>query len=1159
MTRLGLSPSALSSFSECRRHTWLELGVARGERVRPGQNEIERLLLEQRGREHEARVLAMYRSRGLDVVQPSPAPGADPAAKARAAEATLAAMERGADVIYQGTLQAGDWLARPDFLLKARLPSRFGAHGYEVVDAKLARHAEARALLQLCAYTDQLARVQEADPEQFWIAIGAESAEPLPFRSASYMAYYRRARDVFTAFVADEGAAEPYPEPVPFCDVCRYWKECEDRRRADDHTSLVAGITRRQRDRLATAGVHTLSALGELEHQRGIDGIDAGPLARIRDQARLQLTARRTSRPGYELLEGVEAGAGLERLPEPTPGDLFLDLEGDPFALGSGLEYLFGWVDLGEPSDGWSRREKAGEPRYFARWAETRGDEKRAFEAFIRRVQRGRLEFPKLHVFHFGHREADALKRLSCKHGTLEEDVDALFREHVLVDLYSVVRQSLRASVEGYTLKQLEALYAFTRRTGPRDAARAMQLYGYWLETSHGGDEVPAHRAIIESYNQDDALSTLRLRDWLEERRQELERQTGKRLARPLQEAVETSRREGKAEVAALVEALQAGLPEDATSDTAEQAAKRLLAHLVSWHWRELKSAYWEYFRAKELPASERLEDRAALDGLEYEGVIADVKQSYVHRYKFPPQEHAIRRKPGAEDPDGEGGKTKKVTVVEIGATHIDLKRSKKSRDAHPRSLIPASPITFDAQEKSLWAIARSVVNHGFSGAGFFAAAGELESAKALLLRKPPECGQATGAPLLAPEEDTVEGVVRLALALKPGVLAVQGPPGSGKTHRAANTIVALIQSGKRVGVTANSHQVILSLIEKCLSLGRERGTDIAAHHLADADDVDDAKRSFPIDRDYSTVSAQLRGRELSLVGGTTFAWSRPDFRSSVDVLVVDEAAQVSLANVLAASAAAPRLLLFGDPAQLEQPQRGVHPPGADVSALEHLMGEGHLTMPDHLGVFLRETRRLHPALCAFTSRVFYEGRLDALPGLEQQEIEGPAPFSGSGLRWLPVAHQGNTNCSDEEVEAIRRVVSTLLGEPSYHFRDKSGNTRALTARDVLVVAPYNKQVAALRRALPAPVRAGTVDKFQGQEAPIVIYSLTSSTAGDAPRGFEFLYSLNRLNVATSRAMALVILVGSPELASAQCRTPRQMQLVNALCSYLELSTPASA
>jgi uncharacterized protein len=505
-------------------------------------------------------------------------------------------------------------------------------------------------------------------------------------------------------------------------------------------------------------------------------------------------------------------------------------------------------------------------------------------------------------------------------------------------------------------------------------------------------------------------------------------------------------------------------------------------------------------------------------------------------------QEHGVRGR-DAEDPDTGKG----VTLHATHALSIDIKRGKRSKEPHPRSLIAAPPLKTDAQEQNLLAIARSVAHHGLH-----LDSDEYASARALLSRTAPS-GAAPGEPLLAPGEDPVAGVVRLALGLRRSVLAVQGPPGSGKTYAAAHTIAALIAAGKRVGVTANSHQVILNVLERAVRVAEAAGGRIAAHHIQGEREPDEAapKLPFSIGKDYADVLERLKRGDLQLVGGTSFAWSRPEYRGCVDVLVVDEAAQVSLANVVAVSAAAPALILFGDPAQLEQPQRGVHPPGADASALEYLIGESGLTMPPDLGVFLPRTRRLHPSICEFTSSVFYEGRLAPEGDLSRQSILSSGPFQGNGLVFVPVDHRGNTHRSDEEIDVVAAVLRALL-DGRTRYQPAAGDARPLEPRDILVVAPYNAMVTALRRQLSKDVRVGTVDKFQGQEAPIVIYTMTSSSAADAPRGLEFLYSLNRLNVATSRAQALVILIASPNLTTARCKTSRQMQLVNALCAYLE-------
>ncbi len=1129
----GFSATDLGAFLECAQRTVLDLAALEGELERPAQNDIERRLLEIRGLEHEARVLEHYRRSEKSVVTISAAPGAK--GSELAAAQTLEAMQSGADVIYQGALAHGDWAGRPDFLVKVNEGGGCWPHHYEVVDAKLAREAKARAVLQLCVYTDHLARIQGRAPRYFHIAVGGEQA-PVRLLADDFMAYYRALRSRFEAFVAEPQAT--YPEPVEHCGVCVWWKRCEERRRGDDHLSLVAGINRRQRDRLVAADVRSLAELGRLAPEVSVDGIASDALARVRRQAALQLAGREAKEVIYELLLEGDAGTGLEALPEPSAGDLFLDLEGDAFYGGQGLEYLFGVVDLGEPViDSFSfdfTERSAGPSRYHAFWAHDAAAEKRAFEAVIDRIVRGREEFPALHVFHFGHREADALKKLSCRHKTRELEIDELLRAHVLVDLLPIVRHALRASVEGYTLKQLEPLHAFRRETELRAAARAMQLFGYWLETAEAERDAEELCRTIEAYNREDCLSTLSLRNWLEARRPELAKARGRAIARPRYEVVDAEQRTSKNQAAAQVaRSLLRGLSDDSSQDEPAQRPRRLLADLLEWHWREAKSSWWEYYRALELAPDDRIVDSAVLAGLVHEGVVGKHKRSDVHRYTFPDQEHAVRARPDPIDP----ATGKSAKVLAIGSRHIDLKRSPSSTVPHPAALVPGKPLDAAAQAESLLALGEAVA--AADGSRF-------RAAQELLSRHVPTRGTS----LLRDGETIESALARLSLGLEGAVLAVQGPPGSGKTHQAALMILALIRAGKRVGVTANSHAVIKNVLSKVFELAG----DSPPRTLHLQDDDDDEPEPFVIHNDKAKAARELASGALDLVGGTAWTWSTERFADTLDVLVVDEAGQMSLANVLAISRAAKNLVLFGDPAQLEQPQKGVHPPGADASALEHLLGDA-LTIPAERGVFLPSTRRLHPNICDFVSSVFYEGRLQPEPGLglEHQAIDGPGALSGSGLRYVPIAHQGNTNVSSEEAERVRSLVEQFLaGE--FTFTDRKQQRRPLGPDDILVVAPYNAQVAALKRALPAEVRkhVGTVDKFQGQEAPIVIYSMTSSSPADAPRGLEFLYSLNRLNVAVSRAKALAVLVASPELTRVACKTPRQLKLVNALCAYLE-------
>jgi hypothetical protein len=350
--------------------------------------------------------------------------------------------------------------------------------------------------------------------------------------------------------------------------------------------------------------------------------------------------------------------------------------------------------------------------------------------------------------------------------------------------------------------------------------------------------------------------------------------------------------------------------------------------------------------------------------------------------------------------------------------------------------------------------------------------------------------------------------------------------------------------------ITAVGHKVIRKLLDEVLQAAREM--NVAAVTCAHRTEGDGSGTGLVREIGANDEALQdLQSGAIKVLGGTPFLWSRAQFMDSVDVLFVDEAGQMSLANVLACAPAGKGLVLLGDPQQLEQPQKGSHPEGSDISALAHLLG-GRSTVGKTQGLFLSETWRLHPAICRFTSELFYEGRLGSVHGLEAQNIEVPAPFAGAGLWFVPVSHEGNQSYSAEEVALVDAIVEHLT-QPGTAWIDRHGDRRSLTRDDILIVAPYNDQVNRLRERLPG-ARAGTVDKFQGQEAAVVIYSMTTSTPEDAPRGMEFLYNLTRFNVATSRARCACIVIGSPRLLSPECRTPREMELANGLCRYIEMS-----
>lgn len=377
----------------------------------------------------------------------------------------------------------------------------------------------------------------------------------------------------------------------------------------------------------------------------------------------------------------------------------------------------------------------------------------------------------------------------------------------------------------------------------------------------------------------------------------------------------------------------------------------------------------------------------------------------------------------------------------------------------------------------------------------------------------------------------------------------MQGPPGAGKTYTGARMICALAREGKTVGITANSHKVIRNLLDEVVVAAGEQSIPIRC--IQKLSNKEDDRPSLKFTTDNAEFLDALSS-DCRVGGGTAWFWARPDASGSVDVLFIDEAAQMSLANVLAVSQAAQSIVLLGDPRQLEQPIQGSHPDGVEVSSLDHILGS-HATVPVDRGLFLAETWRLHPLICSFNSELFYDGRLHPRPGLENQKITSTGRLSGAGLRYLPVAHEGNQSSSREEADVIRDLVADVLNNATT-WVNREGVEAPVGLEEILIIAPYNAQVFELQERIPG-ARIGTVDKFQGREAPIVIYSMTTSSHSDAPRGMEFLYSANRLNVATSRAKCVCVVVASPRLFEAECRTPRQMQFANAFCRYLELAT----
>jgi uncharacterized protein len=1098
---LVLSATDLTNHLACAHLTQQRLAIARGERgrARPaGDPHAE--LVRKRGELHERAQLERLAGECGEYADLSTTDGVfDRAGLTAAARATEEAIRAGVPLIYQGVLFDGRWQGRVDFLRRAP-----GSGAYEVIDTKLSRQPKPAAVHQLALYNRLLARVQGHEPRYAHLILGDGSELAIDLRR--FAALHRHVARRLERIV-DSPGRQTYPEPVEHCAICALAAECRRRRVADDHLSLVAGARRDQRERLVEAGIPTVLALARAPEQGDVRPLAPERFTVLRRQAALQVDSRTTGRPVHRHLEPGRA-SGYALLPEASPGDVFFDLEGDPYAGAGGIEYLWGWWAAG-----------AG---YEHVWAHDADAEKAAFERFVDRVGELRARSPGMHVYHYAPHERSKLRSLSIAYATREDEVDEMLRGEVLVDLYAVVRQALQVGEESYSLKQLERHHGFERLgRRVREGGGSIVAYETWLE-SGDGDLLEAIRA----YNEEDCRSTSSLRDWLGGA---MRPEAAARFGVDFDALREPEPEELRGppgwlpDVQALAGRLGAGLPAQGEHDTAAEAERRLLSHLLLYHHREAKPAWWRYFDLRGKPLPDLIDDRDALAGLVRDDSRPPEphKRSLDYEFTFPAQEFRLDTG-GAEDPTtGEA-----FLVVRVEDTRVVLRRGSGKPPPAPVALIAGSPIGVGVLREALVELAESVL----------AGDDRYPAARAMLRRDPP---------LLPPRlmREDEEGLVEATLALDRSILPVQGPPGTGKTYRAARMIVAALAAGRRVAVTAQSHaaiQNVLREVEKHAGATTFSGIYKGAGYASPRGLIDETDSNDAVTADHR------------LVGGTAWLFARPEHRAAFDLIFIDEAGQFALANAAAVSLSAGSAVLLGDPQQLPQVNQADHPGGAGASVLEHLL-DGARTMAAGRGVLLTESWRMHPGVCAFVSERSYDSRLRSRAACATRAVTARAgAITGTGLRSLAVEHEGRSQASPEEAEAIAAACRDLLAAST--VTDDKGQTRALAPDDILVVAPYNLAVRCIRDRVPAGVRLGTVDRFQGQQAPVVFYAMTCSSGDDVPRGLGFLFDAHRLNVAVSRAQCIAVLVHSPRLLDADCPTLEAMELVDGVCRFVELA-----
>jgi len=1047
-----------------------------------------------------------------------------------AAEQTLRAIERRAPAIYQAAMFDGRFVGFADFLV-------LDGDRYLLRDTKLARSVKVEALLQLAAYADALTRagIPIADEVELKLGDGVINR----FRVDELLPVYqpRRAalQDLLDTHYASGRPVAWEDEEIRACFRC---PECTIKVRENDDLLLVAGMRVSQRARLIDAGITTMTELAR--HQGGVAELSPRTVESLTKQARMQLAPRVDDKPPYEVVDPQP----LMVLPEPDRGDLFFDFEGDPLWTSDGqewgLEYLFGVLDTSD--------------EFQPLWAHDRAMERQALREFLAMVQKRRKRHPHMHIYHYAAYEKTALLRLAGRYGEGEDIVDDLLRNGVLVDLYPLVRKSIRIGTENYSLKSLEPLYMGGQlRTGDvTTATDSITQYAKYCELRRAGRDADAAIVLkeIEDYNRYDCTSTRRLRDWLICRA--MENGVTPIGAQPVIDGGTDT------EDDQLARKLARFVGDDPAARTPQQTVVAMLSAARGYHRRENKPYWWAHFDRLNNPVEEWADntdvfiaDRAEVEVDWHTPPKAKKPQRWVRLYGNLAAGGLTRSMYALYEPPSPAGLTDDpqrrafgpVTVencdnAEAPTEVLIIEREPKTGaafDQLPFALTPGPPIPTgplrDAIEATVGEIAAGLPKLPDS------------AIVDILLRRPPRTR--SGAPL-ARGAGIAESITASLLDLDSSYLAVHGPPGTGKTYTAARVIARLVTEHRwRVGVVAQSHAVVENLFRDIVAAGVDSSVVAKKKHGDNPCWQEISEDKYP---------GFIADHNGCVIGGTAWDFANPGRvpRDSLDLLVIEEAGQYSIANTIAVAAAAKNLLLLGDPQQLPQVSQGTHPEPVDASALGWLV-DGKHTLPAELGYFLDRSYRMHPEVCAAVSRLSYDGRLQSFDELTvTRALAGHRP----GVRVLTVDHDGNSTDSPEEAD---RIVSEITGMLGATWTDETGS-RPLGQGDVLVVTPYNAQVALLRQRLDAAglnvVRAGTVDKFQGQQAPVVFISMAASSSDDAPRGMPFLLNRNRLNVAVSRAKYLSVIVRSPLLTEYLPTTPAGLVDLGAFLSLAPCDTP---
>lgn len=1153
------SATDLCNFNDCTYLTYKSLNEVPEE-----ESDEQKMLILRKGIEHETRYLEKLASDGSEITVVCSGEKRHPVEDF---QETLRHLHAGKKYIAQGMLTHGRFSGIADLLRRVEVPSKLGEYSYEIIDTKLAKKQKVSYLIQLCFYGELLEQIQGVFPKYGYIVDGnfIEHKHALVHSRE----YFRRLAREFLQAVDGDTLQGVSPEPCTRCPTCSWSAHCQEKWKEERHLSLVARINGNQRRKLQAAGIRTIDQLAEADPVPP-KNMHAMVFERLREQASLQCSK---DQPLYRFIPPSRGGIGFCSLPEGSEGDIFYDIEADPLikaqaidgeniVLRDGLEYLHGMC---------LREKEQDTPDFRYYLATTKSEEKRRYEELIQFFYERMKGNPHAHIYHYSGYEIAALKRLNSQYPSQQELLDTLFREERFVDLYAVVRNAIRVSEPKYSIKNLEVFFSKEKRTQEvQGGGDSIVAFEKWLDTRD-----PAILNDIIEYNKKDCISTIELFDWLHQLKREAatslqidwDEERRKRV-HPVSEEQEEERSERIEEERKRIEGyftqfqIEELLDKDPMLLSSAEKLRLRLFYLADFYRQENKPMWWEFFSLKRDP-ERRAQNHETLTNCALVEIRPPEPKKRNRTAVY--QAHVasmseVKMKPGQNLFD-------LVHDISLGSL-VDILRDEKKivvsigKDCTPEDQIDLTVMPTDVNRllqpgidrflEKMTLLPLSTFESPTSGTPYAPLIDVLSG------RVPRSTLSASTSSTVRPlvtvpssHPDFGHQLLSVAQSLDHSYLFIQGPPGTGKTYHGSRLLLQLIKNGSRVGVTSNSHKAINNFLEEMEHEAHRSGV-----HFRGVKKVDKENQSTwftPRDNERPSLisniadTKKIEVNDFDLLAGTPWLFVNEKFDQVLDYLLVDEASQLSLAHLVAAGVSARNIILIGDPQQLPQPLRGQHQADLDKSPLQILLGDEQV-VPSYRGVFLETSRRMHTSICDVLSDFIYDKKLIAPSDNANHAVLNPVPqrvTKKSGVLFIPTPHVHNISSSEEEATVVQELIEELLG---CTFQNTTGELSPITKRDIIVVSPYNLQVNLLMEKIEG-VEIGTIDKFQGREAPVAILSMSTSDVNESPRGLDFLFNLNRLNVALSRAKALAIIVASPELLKTRCRKIEQMELVNFFCA----------